>query len=136
MTNFESPVRHIPFSEEKVYEKLSNLNNIEAMKDKLPADKVKDFKFDADSVSFNVSGIGDIQLEVTERIPSKCIKFGSINSPIAFNLWIQIVSISDDECKIRITAGLEVNVFMKSIVSKPVKEGLEKMVDMLSMIPY
>lgn len=136
MTNFESPVRQIPFSEEKVYEKLSNLNNIEAMKDKLPADKVKDFKFDADSVSFNVSGIGDIQLEVIERIPSKCIKFGSTNSPIAFNLWIQIVSISDNECKIRITAGLEVNVFMKSIVSKPVKEGLEKMVDMLSMIPY
>jgi len=136
MTNFESPVRQIPFSEEKVYEKLSNLNNIEAIKDKLPADKVKDFKFDADNVSFNISGIGDIQLEVIERIPSKCIKFGSTNSPIAFNLWIQIVSISDNECKIRITAGLEVNVFMKSIVSKPVKEGLEKMVDMLSMIPY
>ena len=136
MTNFESPVRHIPFSEEKVYEKLSNLNNLEAIKDKLPADKVNDFKFDADCVSFNVSGIGNIELEVIERTPYKCIKFASTNSPITFNLWIQIVSISDNECKIRITAGLEVNVFMKSIVSKPVKEGLEKMVDMLSMIPY
>jgi len=136
MTNFESPVRQIPFSEEKVYEKLANLNNLEAIKDKLPADKVKDFKFDTDCVSFNVSGIGDIQLEVIERTPYKCIKFASTNSPITFNLWIQIVSISDNECKIRITAGLEVNVFMKSIVAKPVKEGLEKMVDMLSVIPY
>lgn len=136
MTNFESPVRHIPFSEEKVYEKLSNLNNIEVIKDKLPADKVNDFKFDADRVSFNVSGIGDIELEIIERTPYKCIKFASTNSPITFNLWIQIVSISDNECKVRITAGLEVNIFMKSIVSKPVKEGLEKMVDMLSMIPY
>jgi hypothetical protein len=136
MTNFESPVKHIPFSQEKVYIKLSDLNNLEAMKDKLPADKVKDFKFDADHVSFNAPGVGDIQLEVVERTPSKCIKFGSINSPIAFNLWIQIVQVADNECKIRITAGLEVNMFMKSIVSKPVKEGLEKMVDILSVIPY
>jgi hypothetical protein len=64
------------------------------------------------------------------------VKFGSTHSPIAFNLWIQIVELTPDECKIRITAGLEVNAFMKSFVSKPVKEGLDKMVDILAMLPY
>ena len=136
MTNFESPVRHIPFSQERVYAKISDLNNLEAMKDKLPADKIQNFKFDADHVSFTAPGMGEIQLEVVERTPNKCIKFGSTNSPIEFNVWIQVVAVSESESKMRITAGLEVNVFMKSIVSKPVNEGLEKMVDILSMIPY
>jgi carbon monoxide dehydrogenase subunit G len=136
MTNFESPIKHIAYPQEKVYAKLADLNNLEAMKDKLPADKIQNFNFDSNHVSFSVPGMGNIQLEVAERTPYKCIKFASTNSPIAFNLWIQIVPDGEGECKIRITAGVEVNMFMKSIVSKPIKEGLEKMVEVLSVIPY
>ena len=42
MTKFESPVKVIPFSQERVYGKLSDLSNLEAIKDRLPEDKVKD----------------------------------------------------------------------------------------------
>ena len=46
MTKFESPVKVIPFSQERVYGKLSDLSNLEAIKDRLPEDKVKDISFD------------------------------------------------------------------------------------------
>ena len=58
MTNFESPIRHIAYPQEKVYAKLSDLNNLEAMKDKLPADKIQNFNFDNDHVSFSAPGMG------------------------------------------------------------------------------
>lgn len=136
MTQYESPVKHIPYAQQRVYNKLSDLNNLESLKGRVPEDKVDNLSYDADHVSFNVTGIGNIRLKVLERAPFKCIKFESVESPIPFNAWIQLIEVAEEECKIRITLGLDVNMFMKSIVSKPVKEGLEKIVDILSMIQY
>lgn len=136
MTNFESSVKVIPFSQERVFTKLSDLSNLESVKDRLPKDKIQDITFDTDTLSFNVSPIGQLTLKIIEREPSKCIKFETVKSPLPFNMWIQLVSISDDECKIKITIGMDINPFMKGMVQKPLQEGLEKMVTMLTMINY
>ncbi|MBX9188839.1 MAG: SRPBCC family protein [Bacteroides nordii] len=136
MTKFESTVKVIPYSQERVYEKLSDLSNLEALKDRLPEDKVKDISFDSDTLSFSVAPVGQLTLKIVEREPSKCIKFETTNSPLPFNLWIQLVATTDEECKLKVTIGMELNPFMKAMVQKPLQEGLEKMVDMLAMIQY
>ena len=136
MTKFESSVKVIPYSQERVYEKLADLSNLEAIKDRLPEDKVKNMSFDTDTLSFNVDPVGQLTLRIIEREPSKCIKFETTNSPLPFNMWIQLVAVSEEECKLKVTIGLEINPFMKEMVQKPLNEGLEKMADMLSMIQY
>jgi len=136
MTKFESSVKVIPYSQERVYEKLADLSNLEAIKDRLPEDKVKNMSFDTDTLSFNVDPVGQLTLRIIEREPSKCIKFETTNSPLPFNMWIQLVAVSEEECKLKVTIGLEINLFMKAMVQKPLNEGLEKMADMLSMIQY
>ena len=136
MTKFESDVKLIPYSQERVFEKLADLNNLEVIKDRIPKDKVQDISFDSDSLSFNVAPVGTIKLQVVEREPYKCIKFETVVSPLPFNLWIQLVAVSERECKLKVTIGMDLNPFMKTMVQKPLKEGLEKMVDMLSMIKY
>lgn len=136
MTKFESDVKLIPYSQERVFEKLADLNNLEVIKDRIPKDKVQDICFDSDSLSFSVSPVGTIKLQVIERDPYKCIKFETVVSPLPFNLWIQLIAVSERECKLKVTIGMELNPFMKTMVQKPLKEGLEKMVEMLSMIKY
>ena len=136
MANFESSVKVIPFSQERVYTKLSDLNNLESVKDRLPVDKVQDLEFDSDTLSFSVSPIGKLSLKIVERDPFKCIKLATTNSPLPFNMWIQIVEVSAQECKIKVTIGIEINPFMKAMVQKPLQDGLEKMVEMLSMVQY
>ncbi|WP_418698717.1 SRPBCC family protein [Bacteroides sp.] len=136
MTKFESEVKVVPASQEAVYEKLSDLNNLEKIKDRLPEDKVKNLSFDAESLSIDVDPVGKIVLQIVEKDPCKCIKFGTTTSPLPFNLWIQIVPTADNECKMKLTIGIDINPFMKAMVQKPLQEGLEKMADMLAMIPY
>ena len=136
MTKFESSVKVIPYSQERVYEKLADLSNLQAIKDRLPEDKVKNMSFDTDTLSFNVDPVGQLTLRIIEREPSKCIKFETTNSPLPFNMWIQLVAVSEEECKLKVTIGLEINPFMKAMVQKPLNEGLEKMADMLYMIQY
>ena len=92
MTKFESTVKVIPYSQERVYEKLSDLSNLEALKDRLPEDKVKDISFDSDTLSFSVAPVGQLTLKIVEREPSKCIKFETTNSPIfGFSLLRQLM---------------------------------------------
>ncbi len=136
MTKFESSVKHVQASQEAVYAKLSDLSNLEHLKDRIPADKVNNLSFDSDSLSFEVSPVGKITLQIVEREPCKCIKFGTTVSPLPFNLWIQIVPVTESECKIKLTIGMELNPFMKAMVQKPLQEGLEKMADALSMVSY
>lgn len=136
MTNFESSVKVIPYSQERVYEKLSDLSNLEAIKDRLPQDKVQDLSFDSDTLSFSVSPIGQLTLQIIEREPCKNIKLATTNSPLPFTMWIQLVATAADECKVKVTIGMEINPFMKAMVQKPLQEGLEKMVEMLAMINY
>lgn len=136
MIKFESSVKMVPASQEAVYEKLSDLNNLEKVKDRLPQDKVKNLSFDAESLSMEVDPVGKVTLQIVEKEPCKCIKFGTTTSPLPFNLWIQILPVTNTECKMKLTIGLELNPFMKAMVQKPLQEGIEKMADMLAMIPY
>lgn len=136
MTKFESAVKVIPASQNAVYEKLSDLNNLDKVKDRLPQDKVKNLSFDKENLSIEVPLVGKIVLQIVEKEPYKCIKFATTSSPLPFNLWIQIVPVTETECKMKLTIGMELNPFMKTMVQKPLQEGLEKMAETLSLIKY
>ena len=136
MTQFESGIKMIPYKQESVYNKLSDLNNLEAVKDRIPADKVQDLQFDADSVSFSVSPVGKLALKIVEREPMKCIKFEAANSPIPFNLWIQVLPVGENESKMKLTIKAELNPFIKGMVQKPLQQGIEKIADVLQAINY
>jgi len=136
MTKFESAVKVISASQKAVYEKLSDLSNLEKVKDRLPQDKVKNLSFDAETLSIEVPPVGKIVLQIVEKEPCKCIKFATTTSPLPFNLWIQIVPVTETECKMKLTIGMELNPLMKTMVQKPLQEGLEKMAETLSLINY
>jgi hypothetical protein len=135
-SKFESSVREIKSPQQKVYDALSNLQNLEKIRDRLPEDKIQDFTFDNDSVSVNVPPVGSIALQIIEREEPKTIKFESVNSPIAFNLWIQLLPLTEETCKMKLTIKAELNPFIKGMVAKPLQEGLEKMGDVIQMIQY
>ena len=136
MTTCESGVKVVPASQEGVYEMLSDLINVEKVKDRLPEDKVKNLSFDAESMTIEVAPVAQITLQIVEKEPCKCIKFATTTSPVPFNLWIQIVPTTEPECKMKLTIGMDINAFMKTMVQKPLHERVEKIADMLAMIHY
>ena len=136
MSKFESSVKQIPYAQQRVYEKLSDLSNIEKVKDHLPEDKAQDLEFTTDSISISVAPVGKIQLQIIEREEPKCIKFETEQSPVPFNLWIQMLPVTETSSKMKLTIKADINPFIKGMISKPLQEGLEKIADMLAMIPY
>ena len=136
MSTFESSIRQIPYKQEAVFNMLSDLSNIERLKDKLPEDKLEQMTFDNDSISMSVNPVGQIKLRIVEREAPKCIKFETAESPVSFNLWIQVVPNGDNASKMKLTIKAELNPFIKGMVKKPLMEGLEKIADLLQVIKY
>lgn len=136
MSKYESSIKIIPYSQSRVFSKISDLNNFNGVEEKLPKEKIQDLTFDADSVSFSVSPVGNVSLKVVERTPDSCVKLETVTSPLPFTLWVQVVPVGEDECKMKVTVEASLNPFIKGMVQKPLKEGLEKMVTVLSMIEY
>ena len=86
---FVSEIKRIPHKAEHIYGMLSDLSNLERVKDRIPAGKVKDFTFDSDSCSVSVDPVGKICFQIVEREPNQLIKFATTNSPIPLHLSIE-----------------------------------------------
>ncbi len=136
MSKFESSIKQVPYPQQSVYDKISNLENLEKVRDRIPADKVQEFSFDKDSVSVNVSPVGEIKLRIINREEPKCVKFETVQSPMPFNLWIQVLPVTETTSKMKVTVDADIPFMLKGMVSGPLKDGIEKIADALAMIPY
>jgi hypothetical protein len=136
MATFESSVKQIPYSQQQVYNNVSDLSNLEKVRDRVPEDKVSNFVFDKNTVSVSVSPVGNIKLRIIDREEPKSVKFETEQSPVPFDLWIQILPVTETSCKIKLTVKADLNPFIKGMVSKPLQEGIEKIADALAMVHY
>ena len=153
LSKFESEVRYMSQDVQTVYNRFSDLRNLEGLREKLadpavqekmaeqlPADKIEEAKkqlegmvFDQDSVQLTTP-VGQLVLRIVERDEPKCIKFASEGSPIPLYLWIQLLPHAEVETKLRVTVGAEVNFFMKGMVSKPLQQAADGLANILSVI--
>lgn len=136
MAEFVSEIKTIPYSDTEVYTVLSDLNNLELAKDKIPQDKIKDFSFDADSCTVSVDPVGKVKFVIIEREPNKTIKLQAEQLPFGVNMWIQLKAVNEAETKMKITIRAEMNAFIAPMVSKPLQAGLEKVAELLAKLPY
>ena len=129
-------MKQIPYSQEAVYRNISDLRNLEKVRDRIPEDKVKDFSFDADTISVSVPPVGELKLRIVEREEPKCVKFETAQSPVPFNVWVQMLPVDEQSSKMKVTVKAELNPFIKGMVSGPLQDGVEKIADALAQIEY
>lgn len=141
MKRIESSVKHIAYSQEQVYAKVSDLSNLKTLIDRIPEDQkqginLENLECTPDKVSTVVQPVGKIEVAIVSREPYKCVKMESTQSPIKLYLWIQIVSTGQDSCKIKITVDADLNIFIAKMAEKPLTEAVEKLADMLAVLQY
>ncbi len=135
-SKFESSVKYVPYPQQAVYDNISDLRNLEKVRDRVPEDKVNDFAFDQDTVSLIVAPVGELKLRICEREEPKCVKFETVQSPVPFNVWVQVLPVDENNAKMKVTVKAELNPFIKGMVEKPLQEGVEKIADALAQVQY
>jgi len=159
MAEYKSEVKKIFYPVERVYDRLSDLNNLAVIQQNLDnpmirekmleqagdkaspeqldsvLEKLRELKFDSDSVSGS-SPVGNITLRIIEREANKTIKFALEGAPIQANMWIQLLPASDTECAMKLTVKADLNFFIKQVIGNKLQQGVDGLAQMLAGIPY
>lgn len=135
MTTYESEIKTIAQPQEMVFNILSDLNNLQKVQNtdldgnKKAAEFFKDITFDSDSVSFSLAGIGQVGFKIIKREPFKTIKLQAENSPVGAYGWIQLLPISENSCKMKITIKAKLPMMIKMMVDSKLKKGVNTIAD-------
>ena len=80
--------------------------------------------------------MGVIKLRIIDREENKCVKFEAEQSPVPFNVWVQVLPVDEATSKMKVTVDADIPFMLKGLVSGPLQDGVEKIADALSQIPY
>lgn len=136
-TKYESKITSAPCSAQQVYRVLSNMQNLERVKDMIPKDKIQEMEIEPDQVRLKVDGLAQmITIAIVDRIENSTVKFGLEGIPMEGNLWIQMKELSPTDTRIKLTVKADIPFMFKMMVDKKLQTGLDQAADALAQFPY
>ena len=136
-TKYESKIQSIPASAAQVYSVLSNLKNLDRVKDLIPQDKVQELEIEEDAVRMKVDGLGQkICIRIVDKIENDTIKFGAENIPMQMNFWIQLKEVSPQDTRIKLTLKADIPMMFKMMLNKKIQQGIDDAAVMLTQFPF
>lgn len=139
METYESNIVQVQASAQQIFDKLSNLENLQPLLNNLPpeaSEKVKEISVTPDTCRFNIENFGEMGFKIIEREPCKTIKFTGDATPVEVYLWIQLVEKEAYNTKMKLTLKADIPFMLKMMVNSKLKEGINQIATVLSKIPY
>ena len=136
-SKYESKITSAPCSASQIYRVLSNLENLERVRQFIPQDKVQEMEISADRVRMKVDGLAQkITIAIVDRIENDTVKFGAEGIPMDANFWIQLKELNPTDTRIKLTVKADIPFMFKFMVEKKLQTGLDQAADMLAQFPY
>ena len=136
-SKYESKITSAPCPAAQIYRVLSNLENLERVREFIPQDKVQEMEISADRVRMKVDGLAQkITIAIVDRIENDTVKFGAEGIPMDANFWIQLKEVSPTDTRIKLTVKADIPYMFKMMLDKKLQQGLDQAADMLAQFPY
>lgn len=136
-SKYESKITSAPCSAQQIFRVLSNMQNLERVREFIPQDKVQEMDIEPDRVRLKVDGLAQkITIAIVDRIENDTIKFGAEGIPMDANFWIQMKEVSPTDTRLKLTVKADIPFMFKFMVEKKLQQGLDQAADMLAQFPY
>jgi hypothetical protein len=155
LKKYESEIRYSNSSDAQVYSVLSDLSILKRLEHALENAELRELltaktgkenvekaqkalhgmEATTDSVTFEAPMVGKVTLQIVEREQPKLIKVEAKGLPVDTCLWIQILP-TETGSKIKVTAGAELNFFIKGIADQYLPTGVNNLAGILASLPY
>lgn len=99
-------------------------------------EQVKVLTFGRDTISFNINPVGAVTLRVTERDEPNKIVYTAESFPIPLQAVIKLEPEGETATKAVAELHIELNMFVRPMVDKPLREWSSRFGQMLAAIPY
>ena len=137
MKTYESHIAKVAADASAIYAVVSDLRNLERVRDLIPQDKVQEFETDVDFIRLKVDGLGQkIIIRIVDRIENDTVKFGIENLPIGGNFWIQVKQVAPHDSRIKLTLKAELPMMIAMMAGNKIQEGINQAADMMAQMPF
>jgi len=127
-STFESRTGKLNCTPSEIFDFVTDIRNFKQF---VPDDaSVNDLYIDRESCSFNISPLGNVNVNLSEKKPhSKVVYSGSALKSNDFSLTLDIKETVAGKAEVNIKMAAELNPLLKMMVTKPVDSFLEKLID-------
>ena len=127
-----------------VFTKLSNLENLRSLLDKVPADQIPDDKrqmfenitITPDTITVPGGPVGALTFRVKERVAPSLIKLEGEGAPVALNLLMHIEPEGSDYSRAQVEIDIAIPAMLKPMVSGPLQQMADQFSQVLKAIPF
>ena len=137
MSDFRSKKVGIDAPCEAVFAKLSNLENLRSLAPLAESKGIEIKNITSDGCSLGVPKVGDIALFVEKRVPHSLIRLvGQTVLTSSLSIEIQLSSEEVSSTGMVLLLDADIPFFARMMVEKPLKDGLDKVAELLSKVQY
>ena len=130
---YQSRTGETSYSPEQVYDFLSDFRNFSHL---IPDGKISNWQTEDEKCSFDLPGVGRVGLEITEKRPPEFLRIsGDSSAKIPFTLAINIQR-TEGGSRVDLTLEASLNVFIRALAEKPLKEFLEIMISHIETFDF
>lgn len=127
-----------------VFDKLSNLENLRSLLDKVPADKVpedkrqmfENIKITPDTIEVPGGPMGNLVFRVTERIAPSMIKLKGEGIPIEMALVLHVTPVTETTSSANVDIDINIPAMLKPMVGGQIQKIANQFGDVLGAIPF
>lgn len=144
MATYKSDKTKISYPAETVFAKLSHLEGLSDVLQKVPADSLssehramlEQIKVTSDTITFPGGPVGDVTLGVVERVEPSLIKLEGVGTPVPMSLTLHVKPLTSESCEAYVELEVQIPMMLKPMVNKPLQDMADQFGKMLSQIPY
>ena len=142
METYKSDINRINCNIGTVFAKLSNPSifqeQIEKNLDRMPDDareNMSKVKFEPDGISIE-SPMGPLKMAIQETVEPNKLVFGAAQSPVAFNLIINLTEVDEENTDSETHLQLDLPIMIRAMVGSKLKDAAKMFGEMLTKLPY
>ena len=131
-------------SAESVFDKLSNLENLQGLLDKVPADSVpedkrqmfENIKITHDTIEVPGGPMGNLVFRVTERKAPSTIRLKGEGIPIEMALVLNVKPLTETTSSANVDIDINIPAMLKPMVGGQIQKIANQFGDVLGAIPF
>ncbi len=131
MTTYKSDIKVISASEEKVFNIINDLNNLQILNEmESPAEKFQILEYDRDSCVFTVHDFGEVGIRISERQANKLVRFNITQLPVDASGEILLSESTRNETQLQVAVQVELSWTLKMMLNKQLEKGINTFADL------
>ena len=134
MLKLTSKTGTVKAKQEAVYNYISNFTNFSHL---LPEERLRDIQITDDTLRFNIDGLGNVGLKISEKHPYNQLVISAIEGTSAdFTFWINLAEGLNNTSSVNIDLQANLNLFLEMMAKGPLQQFLDMIIDKLEIIDF